>query len=138
MSTIERPAHLIAAAEAAQAAWNVMDAARTAAYRADGERLRLELLHLVDSVRLEHGVVITGFDFETQYEYNDEGGYYNTVNPSVTIDEETNPEGIDFHDDLYDLDLYPPTLAYMAKGDEDEDFSFTVEQLRSMSFAPES
>ena len=60
---------------------------------AEAEVLRLQFLAFVD----EHPEV-TGFTFETEYEYDDEGGYYRTASMYATYEDKVGLDEIDGYD----------------------------------------
>ena len=115
-------------AEALDQAWRK---ARTEALNAWAELARLDLIRLA-----EENPLIGGLTFETSYEYDDEGGYFRTVNTypltSGPTEEDPDPDW-DFHDTF---STYGPEVVCILAGlDEDaEAGQITLAEAKERSF----
>jgi hypothetical protein len=85
---------------------------------------------------------LTSFSFESESVYNDEGGYFNTVDVSATVDDsvEGQEAAYDEHGDPTDdandtIERDADVIAYLCGTDADSiSHALTVDQIRELSF----
>ena len=109
--------------------------AQTKALNAWAELARLDLIRLA-----EENPLIEGMTFESSFEYDDEGGYYRSVNPypltssgeEGAVYADVDPDW-DFHDTFYQYGH--EVLCILCGVDEDADSgSITIAEARERSF----
>lgn len=110
-------------------AMNRYDAVRTEMYRAEAEFLRLTILDMHEDMPIER------VDWEEDWEYDDEGGYYQFVTPMVFGPEdppEGSSPGVNFADDLtgFSADAWRALCGNRHRlGAPERDGSLTIEQV---------
>ena len=137
MSTKQESPELRAAQAAMTAASRVYMQAKMAWNKTAAEWSRLMLIDLA-----EEFPVIEAFEFDVTYEYDDEGGYFASVNgravltAEAQLQQEENENIVeDFWTEISDIGLDNETVAMLCGTEVDKDAKITVAQLRELSFA---
>ena len=109
-------------------AWKLFEYARDNAHQAEAEVARLTLLELADQIP-----GMDGMTFETQYEYDDEGGYFRTISCYPTGDGTEDYDGYEFLDLMNGFT--PAAICVLCGTPTDADAGeITMEQIRERRF----
>ena len=114
-------------------AWSAFMEARKVAYIASAEAMRHWLREEVDDVKTNHGIDVVGLRFSTEFVYNDEGGYFESVSVALLDGEEGD---IDYSDVL---ESYGPEVVRVFFGcsPEEESGTMTLEEAEKVVFKVE-
>jgi hypothetical protein len=112
------------------AAYQAFQYASDNANKAAAEVARLELLRLAGEIP-----GMTGMTFETEYEYDDEGGYFRTLScyPTFASDSEADFDQYDFIDAMNGFGAEPICVLCDVHTDSAEG-EITIEQARERRF----
>lgn len=126
----EKEAQLEVAEARMNAAYKSFQYAAENANNAAAEYARLTLLKLSDEIP-----GLTGMTFETQYEYDDEGGYFRSLScyPTFANDEEADYDNYDFIDLMNGFGAEPICVLCGVHTDADAG-EITIEQIRERRF----
>jgi len=119
------------ATEVMNGAWKTASEAQRNAYSAEAEVVRLIFLDYAS----KHPTKVKGFSFESEYQYNDEGGYFvlTSVYPCTT---ECSADVIDDYELTDILNGYSREALALVCGESQDSFmgECTVKQARDLRF----